>query len=58
MCEGDIKTNLRPQEFYRAGTATPGFEFSGSATVCEWNTFLRQMRTIAKAGKLIKLFKV
>ena len=33
MCEGVIKTNPRPQEFYRAGTAPPGFEVPGSATV-------------------------
>ena len=32
MCEGGIKTNLRRQEFYRAGTAPPGFEIPGSAT--------------------------
>ena len=32
MCEGDIQTNPRPQEFYRAGTAAPGFEIPGSAT--------------------------
>ena len=33
MCEGDIKTNPRPNKFYRAGTAPPGFEIPGSATV-------------------------
>ena len=27
------KSNPRPQEFYRAGTAPPGFEIPGSATV-------------------------
>ena len=27
-----IKTILRPKEFYRAGTAPPGFEIPGSAT--------------------------
>ena len=32
MCEGDIKTNPRPQEFYRAGTAPLGFEIPGSTT--------------------------
>ena len=31
MCEG-IKTNLRPQEVYRAWTAPPGFEIPGSAS--------------------------
>ena len=33
MCEGDIKTNPRPKNFYRAETAPPGFEIPGSATV-------------------------
>ena len=32
MCEGGIKTNIRPKEFYRTGTAPPGFEISESAT--------------------------
>ena len=32
MCEMDIKINARFQEFYRAGTAPPGFEIPGSAT--------------------------
>ena len=32
MSEGGIKTKPRPQEFYRAGTAPPGFEIPGSAT--------------------------
>ena len=32
MYEGDIKTNPGPQEFYRAGTAPPGFKIPGSAT--------------------------
>ena len=41
---------LRSQEFYRAGTAPPGLKIPGSATDCEWTTFLRQMLTIAKAG--------
>ena len=27
MCEGGIKTNLRPKEFYRAGTAPPILKF-------------------------------
>ena len=27
MCERDIKTNARPQEFYRAGTAPPVLKF-------------------------------
>ena len=36
MCERDIKTNARPQEFYRAGTAPPGFEIPGSATVARY----------------------
>ena len=40
---------LRPKEFYRAGTAPPGFEIPGSATESEWNNLLRQMLTIAKA---------
>ena len=42
---------LRPKEFYRAGTAPPGFEIPGSATECEWNNLLMQMLTIAKADK-------
>ena len=33
MYEGGITTNLRPQEFYRAGTAYPGFEIPRSATI-------------------------
>ena len=33
MCEArGVKTILRPQEFFRAGTARPGFEIPGSAT--------------------------
>ena len=32
MYEGDIKTIPRPQKLYRAGTPSPGFEISGSAT--------------------------
>ena len=32
MCEGGIKTNLRPQDINRAKTAPPGFEIPGSAT--------------------------
>ena len=32
MSEGGIKTNLKPKEFYRAGTAPPGFEIPESAT--------------------------
>ena len=32
MCEGGIKTNLIPQEFYPAGTAPPGSEIPRSAT--------------------------
>ena len=33
MCKGNIKTNPRPEEFYCGGTAPPGFEIFGSATV-------------------------
>ena len=33
MCEGGIKTNLRPKEFYCTGTAPPGFEIPESASV-------------------------
>ena len=32
VCVKGIKTNLRPQEVYRAGTAPPGFEIPGSAS--------------------------
>ena len=31
MCDG-LQNILRPQEFYRAGTAPTGFEIPGSAT--------------------------
>ena len=32
VCRG-IKTIPKPQEFYNAGTSSPGFEIPGSATV-------------------------
>ena len=31
--EGDIKTNLRPQEFYCPENCAPGFEIPGSTNV-------------------------
>ena len=40
MSEGVIKTNPRPQEFYRAGTAPSGFEIPGSATAIRLTKFL------------------
>ena len=36
MCEGAPNQTPRPQEFYRAGTAPPGFEIPGSATDIEY----------------------
>ena len=40
MCERNIKTNSRPKEFYRAGTAPPGFEIPGSATDRDSHTYI------------------
>ena len=37
MCEWDIKTNPRPQKFYRAGTAPPGLKFLDPPLAPEYN---------------------
>ena len=39
------KSNPRPQEFYRAGTAPPGFEIPGSATDVDRENYLMWANT-------------
>ena len=59
MCEGGIKTNLRPQEIYRVGTAPPGFEIPGSASghvyyLCYYHTHARAHAYIVTSRAAIK----
>ena len=61
MCEGGIKTNLRHQEIYRAGTTPPGFEIPGSAgghvyDLCYYHTHAREHAYIVTSRTAIKLF--